>query len=90
MSVENSYQPSILINKIELPKGCCGMAGAFGYENYELSKKIAHNSIISGLKKYNNKADVIATGVSCHHQIEDLLAIESKHTAEILLNHLRL
>ncbi len=57
----------------ELDTGCCGMAGAFGYEaqHYDLSVKIAHQKLIPQVNANKDKC-VIANGYSCRHQISDL------------------
>ena len=52
--------------------GCCGMAGAFGYEteHYDLSMQVGKLSLIPTIKKSSNS--IIATpGISCRSQIED-------------------
>ncbi|HOY12569.1 MAG TPA: FAD-linked oxidase C-terminal domain-containing protein [Saprospiraceae bacterium] len=66
-----------------LDTGCCGMAGAFGYEknHYEISVKIANESLIPALKRHP-EAGVFANGFSCRHQIEDLAHRSSKHIIE--------
>ena len=57
----------------ELDTGCCGMAGAFGYEkeHYGLSVKIASQKLIPQVNANKDKC-VIANGYSCRHQISDL------------------
>ncbi len=56
----------------EMNTGCCGMAGQFGYENPEFSKKVAETSLIPELKKINKQDVVIVSGISCRHQINDV------------------
>lgn len=65
-----------------IPSGCCGMAGAFGYEeeHYEISKKIAHLKLIPEL----GKGVVIANGTSCRQQIEQFSTIKPFHLARFL------
>ncbi|HMQ08640.1 MAG TPA: FAD-linked oxidase C-terminal domain-containing protein [Saprospiraceae bacterium] len=70
--------------KIHWPDtGCCGMAGSFGYEkeHYDLSMKIAGQSIIPVLAEYP-VAHVIANGFSCRHQINDCTGRHGKYWAE--------
>ncbi|MBK8388571.1 MAG: FAD-binding protein [Saprospiraceae bacterium] len=66
-----------------LDTGCCGMAGAFGYEknHYEISVKIANESLVPALKR-KPEAEVVANGFSCRHQIQDLAHRSSKHIIE--------
>ncbi|WP_020472944.1 FAD-binding and (Fe-S)-binding domain-containing protein [Zavarzinella formosa] len=68
-----------------LDAGCCGMAGAFGYEkkHYDVSVKIAGLELLPALK--TDEAGIIAaTGTSCRHQIEDLAGREAMHPLEVL------
>jgi Fe-S oxidoreductase len=68
-----------------LDAGCCGMAGAFGYEkdHYDLSVAVANLALIPALKA-NPDATIIATGTSCRHQIRDLTGRDALHPLEIL------
>jgi FAD/FMN-containing dehydrogenase/Fe-S oxidoreductase len=56
-----------------LDAGCCGMAGAFGFEkrHYDLSVQIANLELLPALKAEPD-AIIAATGTSCRHQIRDL------------------
>ena len=56
--------------------GCCGMAGAFGYEaeHYDLSMRVGEQTLFPAVRAalQANKEMIIATaGVSCQAQIED-------------------
>jgi Fe-S oxidoreductase len=57
--------------------GCCGMAGAFGYESehYKLSMQVGEIALFPSLRAASEESDkepiVAATGVSCRSQIED-------------------
>ncbi len=68
-----------------LDAGCCGMAGAFGYEkqHYDISVKIANLELIPAVSA-NPNATVIATGTSCRHQIRDLTGRTALHPLEVL------
>ncbi|MEZ4906474.1 MAG: FAD-linked oxidase C-terminal domain-containing protein [Saprospiraceae bacterium] len=69
-----------------LDAGCCGMAGAFGYEkeHFDLSKKIFDNELKSKLDKFDKNTLILATGFSCRHQIRDLGLKKVKHWAEVV------
>jgi FAD/FMN-containing dehydrogenase/Fe-S oxidoreductase len=54
----------------EIDSGCCGLAGSFGYEHYDLSMKIANQRLLPAIKT-NPDAVVVATGTSCRTQIGD-------------------
>lgn len=65
--------------------GCCGMAGAFGYDrrHYELSRTIAADRLLPALAA-NRGALIVANGTSCRHQILDLAGRQALHVAEAL------
>lgn len=75
----------------EIPSGCCGMAGAFGYEkeHYDVSQKVGNLVLFPAINKLDDKAVVAASGTSCRHQIKDGTDRKAKHTAEILYDALR-
>ncbi len=68
-----------------LDAGCCGMAGAFGYEkeHYDLSVAIANLALIPAVNA-DPTATVAATGTSCRHQIRDLTGRVALHPLEVL------
>ena len=68
-----------------LDAGCCGMAGAFGYEkqHYDISVKIANLELVPAVTA-NPSATIIATGTSCRHQIRDLTGRVAFHPLEVL------
>ena len=53
--------------------GCCGMAGAFGYEaeHYEISMAMGELDLLPAVRDAAPDAWVLAGGVSCRHQIAD-------------------
>ena len=66
--------------------GCCGMAGAFGYEveHAELSRIIARQRLLPRLEKISAETRVVTNGFSCRHQIADLSGRKSLHVAEVV------
>jgi len=68
-----------------LDTSCCGMAGAFGAlsEKYDLSVQVAAH-LIDKIEKQPPGTEIIASGVSCRHQIVDLTNARPKHMAELL------
>ena len=68
-----------------LDAGCCGMAGAFGYEkeHYDVSVQIANLALVPAVKA-DPSATIVATGTSCRHQIRDLTGREALHPLELL------
>ena len=72
---------------------CCGMAGSFGYKKqyFELSVKVGEELIeqISDSNKGNNNIVTVASGVSCHEQIDQLGKIDAIHPMELLNKYLK-
>jgi FAD/FMN-containing dehydrogenase/Fe-S oxidoreductase len=67
-----------------LDAGCCGMAGAFGYEqeHFDLSVRIAGLQLLPALATEPD-ALIVATGTSCRHQIRDLAGRKAVHPIEL-------
>ncbi len=70
----------------EIPSGCCGMAGAFGYEkeHYELSQKIGELVLFPAVRKASAETIIAATGTSCRCQIKEGTGVNVMHPIEIL------
>ena len=76
-----------------IPSGCCGMAGAFGYEveHYDVSMQVGELSLFPAVREATqNGKFVSAVGTSCRSQILDGTDIQAKHpirlVAELLYN----
>ena len=54
----------------EIDSGCCGVAGSFGYEHYDLSLKIANQRLLPVIEAKPD-ALVAAPGTSCRTQIHE-------------------
>jgi len=54
----------------EIDSGCCGIAGSFGYEHYDLSLTIANQRLFPALRAHLDRM-VVAPGTSCRSQIHD-------------------
>ncbi len=70
----------------EIPSGCCGMAGSFGYEkeHYDFSKKIGELKLLPAIRNAAESTLFIADGISCRTQIADGSHKKARHLAEIL------
>ncbi|MEP6949674.1 MAG: FAD-linked oxidase C-terminal domain-containing protein [Ginsengibacter sp.] len=70
----------------EIPSGCCGMAGSFGYEkeHYDISKKIGEEILFPAIRSMKDGTTVVANGFSCRHQIEHFTGIKPKHWVEVI------
>jgi len=66
--------------------GCCGMAGAFGFEpkHYDLSMKIGERVILPLVRDAAPDTLIIANGFSCREQLEQATGRKTLHLAEVL------
>jgi FAD/FMN-containing dehydrogenase/Fe-S oxidoreductase len=80
LSIPENYSVS------EIPSGCCGMAGAFGYEkeHYELSMKIGEMVLFPAIRATQSETVIAASGTSCRSQIMDGTGRRAYHPVEIL------
>ncbi|CUR57462.1 FAD/FMN-dependent dehydrogenase [metagenome] len=64
--------------------GCCGLAGNFGVEkgHYEVSVAVAETSLLPAVRA-NPDAVVLADGMSCRIQLDDLAGVRARHLAEL-------
>lgn len=69
-----------------IPSGCCGMAGSFGYEaeHFEVSMKVGELVLFPAVRKADRETIIAAPGTSCRHQIKDGTHTIAKHPVEIL------
>ncbi len=74
----------------EIPSGCCGMAGSFGYEkeHYELSLKIGETVLFPSIRNCAEDEIIVASGISCRSQIKDGTGQNALHPVEILYDAL--
>jgi Fe-S oxidoreductase len=70
----------------EVKSGCCGMAGAFGYEreHYEVSMKVGELVLFPEVRKSPAETVIAAPGTSCRHQIFDGTGRKAWHPVEVL------
>ena len=72
----------------EIPSGCCGMAGAFGYEkeHYDLSMQIGELKLFPTVRAASSSTIVVAGGTSCRTHIKDGTGKTALHPIEALWN----
>jgi Fe-S oxidoreductase len=75
----------------EIPSGCCGMAGSFGYEkeHFDLSNQIGELILFPEVRKAGEDTIVAAPGTSCRHHIKDGTGKTALHPAVVLYNALK-
>jgi Fe-S oxidoreductase len=69
-----------------IASGCCGMAGAFGYqaEHHELSMQMAEQALLPAVRSAAATTLIVADGFSCRHQITDGAGRDVLHAASVL------
>ena len=74
----------------EIPSGCCGMAGSFGYEkeHFELSNQVGELILFPEVRKADINTIISAPGTSCRHHIKDGTGRIVLHPAVVLYNAL--
>jgi Fe-S oxidoreductase len=74
----------------EIPSGCCGMAGSFGYEaeHYDLSMKVGELVLFPAVRDTKEEVTIAAPGTSCRHQIKDGTGRVALHPVEVLFDAL--
>jgi FAD/FMN-containing dehydrogenase/Fe-S oxidoreductase len=66
--------------------GCCGMAGAFGFEKktYDISVAIGELELLPAVRSAPSDWLIIANGFSCREQIEHFTGRKTLHLSEVL------
>ena len=54
-----------------LDSGCCGLAGLFGYENYEVSRAIGERRLLPAARSLGNDEVLVSPGFSCRQQVQN-------------------
>ena len=69
-----------------LDSGCCGMAGAFGFErkHYEISMRVGERVLLPRVRDASDDTLIIADGFSCREQIAQATGRKALHLAEVL------
>ncbi len=69
-----------------IASGCCGMAGAFGYQanHYDLSVQMAELDLLPRVRGADRDTIIVANGTSCRQQIRDGSDRDAVHVAHLL------
>ena len=91
MTAEESVLERMGINFTAPAPGCCGMAGAFGFEKekYDVSKAIGELELLPAVRKAPTDWLIVADGFSCREQIAQETDRHALHLAEVLQMALR-
>jgi FAD/FMN-containing dehydrogenase/Fe-S oxidoreductase len=76
---------------VDLDAGCCGMAGSFGYmrDHFEVSRAIGERRLLPAARSLGDDAVLVASGVSCRHQVADFTRTRALHPAELIASLLK-
>jgi Fe-S oxidoreductase len=76
--------PGLEVQTVE--SGCCGMAGAFGYQagHYDVSMKMGELNLLPAVRAAEPDTLIVADGTSCRQQIRDGAQREALHVARVL------
>jgi len=74
--------PGARVSAVE--SSCCGMAGSFGHEHYDVSMAMGEASLLPAVRAAGPATVVVAAGTSCRHQICHGASREAVHPAVAL------
>ncbi|MGA9475423.1 MAG: FAD-linked oxidase C-terminal domain-containing protein [Terriglobales bacterium] len=91
MTAEESILRRMGIDFTAPAPGCCGMAGAFGFEKekYEISRAIGELELLPAVRQAPTDWLIVADGFSCREQIAQETDRHALHLAEVLQMALR-
>lgn len=75
-----------------LDSGCCGMAGAFGFEkgeHYDVSVKCGERVLLPSARAVGEQELIITNGFSCREQLHQCVGKRALHLAEVMRMALR-
>ena len=86
MTAEQAQLERLGLDLRVLDSGCCGMAGAFGFEreHYGISQAIGEHELLPAVRAAAEETLVIADGFSCREQIRQNTDRRAIHLAEVL------
>ncbi len=67
--------------------GCCGMAGAFGFEkgeHHDVSLKCGERVLLPEVREASKETLIITDGFSCHEQIQQCTDREALHLSQVI------
>jgi FAD/FMN-containing dehydrogenase/Fe-S oxidoreductase len=75
------------LDLIKNPAGCCGVAGAFGYEtnHYDIAMNIGEHDLLPLVRKQGRETLMISDGFSCRYQMKHGAGRWAMHPAEVIL-----
>jgi hypothetical protein len=86
MRDEQSVLEKVGLDFHMLDSGCCGMAGAFGFEkdHYDISIQVGERVLLPAVREADKQTLIIADGFSCREQIAQTTDRRAMHLAQVL------
>jgi FAD/FMN-containing dehydrogenase/Fe-S oxidoreductase len=86
MRDEESVLSKLGLDYHVLDSGCCGMAGAFGFEktHYDVSIKAGERVLLPAVRDADEETLIITNGFSCREQIEQTTERHPLHVAQVI------
>jgi FAD/FMN-containing dehydrogenase/Fe-S oxidoreductase len=92
MDAEEHTLKRVGVDYTLLDSGCCGMAGAFGFEageHYDVSIAAGERVLLPAVRKADREELIVADGFSCREQISQTTKRRAMHLADVLQMALR-
>jgi len=86
MGSEESLLRKMGLELQSLDSGCCGMAGAFGFEagKYAVSQAVGERVLLPAVRAAAAETVIVSDGFSCREQIQQATGRRAMHVAEVL------
>ena len=86
MECDDELLEKLGLNFEMLDSGCCGMAGAFGFEkdHYDVSVACGERALLPAVRRAAKDALIITDGFSCREQIRQMSDRQALHIAQVL------
>jgi len=86
MGSEESLLRKMGLELQSLDSGCCGMAGAFGFEagKYAVSQAVGERVLLPAVRAAAAETVIVSDGCSCREQIQQATGRRAMHVAEVL------
>lgn len=86
MAAEMALLKRLGIRARTVESGCCGMAGAFGFnpKHYDVSVKSGETALLPAVRAADEHTMIIASGYSCREQIAQLTDRNALHVSEVV------
>ena len=86
MAAEMALLKRLGIRAHSVETGCCGMAGAFGFNprHYDVSLKAGEAALLPAVRAADEHTMIVASGYSCREQIAQLSDRNALHIADVV------